>query len=59
MLDGHLSQQHPTELRPYLGRMRTEGIGTAVAQAFEAIQEDSGPYVGSYATFLMSACWKF
>jgi hypothetical protein len=35
MLLGHLSQQHPTEVKPYLERMRTEDIATVAAEAFE------------------------
>jgi hypothetical protein len=44
MLLGHLSQQHPTEIGPYLERMRTtEDIAQTAAQAFELIAEDSNP----------------
>jgi hypothetical protein len=43
MLLGHLSQQHPTELKPYLEQMRTEDIGHVAAQAFEVVEEDGKP----------------
>jgi len=37
---GHLSQQHPDQVRPYLARMRTEDIATVAAEAFEVVEED-------------------
>ena len=40
MLLYHLSQQHPEHVRPYLERMRTECIGTVVAEAFEVVEQD-------------------
>jgi hypothetical protein len=40
LLLGHLSQQHPDHVGPYLDRMRTEDIATVAAQAFE-VDEDS------------------
>lgn len=35
MLLGHLSQQHPTEVGPFLAQMRTEDITSVAAQAFK------------------------
>jgi hypothetical protein len=40
MLLYHLIQQHPEHVRPYLERMRTECIGTVVAEAFEVVEQD-------------------
>jgi hypothetical protein len=31
---------HPTEVRPYLERMRTEDITTVALEAYEVVQED-------------------
>ncbi len=39
ILLGHLSQQHPDRVGPYLEQMRTEDIGTVAAQAFELIED--------------------
>jgi hypothetical protein len=39
MLLHHLGDRHPTEIRPYLERMRTEDIATVAAEAFEIIEE--------------------
>jgi hypothetical protein len=39
MLLGHLSQQHPDRVGPYLERMRTEDIGEVAAEAFEVVEE--------------------
>jgi hypothetical protein len=35
MLLNHLSTMHPTEVGPYLERMRTEDIATVAAEAYE------------------------
>jgi hypothetical protein len=43
MLLGHLSQQHPDQVGPYLERMRTEDIATVAAEAFEVVEEDETP----------------
>ncbi len=40
MLLGHLGQQHPDQVGPYLARMRTEDIATVAAEAYEVIEED-------------------
>jgi hypothetical protein len=40
MLLHHLGARHPTEIGPYLERMRTEDIATAAAEAFEVVEED-------------------
>jgi len=40
MLLNHLSVMHPTEVRPYLDRLRTEDIGTVAMEAFERIEGD-------------------
>jgi hypothetical protein len=37
----HLSDMHPSEVRPYLLRMRTEDIGTVVAEAYEVVEEEA------------------
>ena len=37
MLLYHLGAMHPTEVRPYMERMRTEDIGTAAAEAYEIV----------------------
>jgi hypothetical protein len=39
MLLHHLSQSHPTEVRPYLERMRPEDIATVTAEAYEVVEE--------------------
>jgi hypothetical protein len=39
MLLHHLGAMHPTEIGPYLVRMRTEDIGTVAAEAYEVIEE--------------------
>jgi dissimilatory sulfite reductase (desulfoviridin) alpha/beta subunit len=41
MLLGHVSQHHPTELKPYLERMRTEKIATVAAEAYEVVEEEA------------------
>jgi hypothetical protein len=40
MLLGPLSQSHPTEIRPYLERMRTEDIATVAADAFAVVGDE-------------------
>jgi hypothetical protein len=40
MLLHHLGARHPTEIGPYLERMRTEDIATAATEAFEVVEED-------------------
>jgi hypothetical protein len=40
MLLGHLSQAHPTEVGPYLERMRREGIATEAAEAYEVVEAE-------------------
>ena len=37
---GHLGTMHPTEVGPYLERMRTEDIATVVAEAYELVEEE-------------------
>jgi hypothetical protein len=39
MLLYHLSAMHPTEVGPYLKRMRTEDIATVAAEAYEVVEE--------------------
>jgi hypothetical protein len=39
MLLNHLSTMHPTEVGPYLERMRTEDIATVAAEAYEVVEE--------------------
>jgi hypothetical protein len=39
LLLGHLSQQHPDQVGPYLDRMRTEDIATVAAEAYEVIED--------------------
>jgi hypothetical protein len=34
----HLADRHPSEVRPYLTRMRTEDIATVAAEAYEVIE---------------------
>jgi hypothetical protein len=51
LLLGHLSQQHPDLVRPYLDRMRTEDIRTVAAQAFELIEADGTPKGDSHEPF--------
>jgi hypothetical protein len=36
----HLSASHPTEVGPYLERMRTEDIATVAAEAYEVMGGD-------------------
>jgi hypothetical protein len=43
MLLMHLSQLHPTELQPYLERMRTACIDAVVVEAYEVVEEDKMP----------------
>jgi hypothetical protein len=38
MLFGHLSQQHPDQLRLYPERMRTQDIATVATEAFEVVE---------------------
>jgi hypothetical protein len=38
MLLQHLGARHPTEVRPYLERMRTEDIATVAAEAYEVVE---------------------
>jgi hypothetical protein len=40
MLLGHLSQQHPGQVGPYLERMRTEDIATVAAEADEVVEDE-------------------
>jgi hypothetical protein len=38
LLFGHLGQDHPDQVGPYLERMRTECIATVAAEAFEVVE---------------------
>jgi hypothetical protein len=38
MLLGHLGQDHPDQMGPYLERMRTEDIATVAAEAYEVVE---------------------
>jgi hypothetical protein len=38
MLIQHLSARHPTEVGPYLTRMRTEDINTVVVEAYAVVE---------------------
>jgi len=40
LLLGHLSQQHPDQVGPYLARMATEDIATVAAEAYEVVKEE-------------------
>ena len=40
MLLHHLGDLHPSEVGPYLKRMRTEEIATVTAEAFETLEEN-------------------
>jgi len=40
MLLNHLSTMHPTEVGPYLARMRTEDIATVAAEAYEVVEDE-------------------
>ena len=40
MLLHHLSNWHPSEVGPYLERMRTEDIATVAAKAYEVVESE-------------------
>jgi hypothetical protein len=40
MLLGHLGQDHPDQMGPYLERMRTEDIATVAAEGYEVVEEE-------------------
>jgi len=50
MLLHHLSAMHPTEVGPYLERMRMEAIVTVAAEAYKVVEADcpAPPGLGGY-----------